>query len=243
LGQVRGQVWDQARDQARDQVWDQVLGQVRDQVWDQVGNQIYGAHEAAQLAFYDFFQHECGIKECSKLKGLMDMARASGWWAPYRNAAIFQDRPCELHFDNSERLHNAAGPAILYRDGFAVYAWHGTRIPATWINTPGFLTPSIALAIDNIEQRRAACEILGWARILDELNCTVLDKNDNPEIGTLLEVDLPDAGKERFLVVRCGTARTFAIPMPQHIFTAQEGNAWSYGIEEDVDHFCPEVRT
>jgi len=43
--------------------------------------------------------------------------------------------------------------------------------------------------------------------ILAELKSKVIDKDDDPEIGTLLECEIPDSGKERFLQVQCGTKR------------------------------------
>ena len=94
----------------------------------------------------------------------------------------------------------------------------------------------------NIEQRRAACEIVGWARILKELDARTIDKDDDPKIGELLEVELPNSGTERFIRVQCGTGREFAIPVPRDCGdTALEANAWTYGLDS-VD-FVPEVRT
>ena len=99
----------------------------------------------------------------------------------------------------------------------------------------------MALKWENIEQRRAACEILGWSKILSALNAKVIHKDPDPSIGTLLEAELPDSGVERFLQVRCGTGRDFVIPVPNEIQTARQGNAWTYGIEPD--QLKPEVRT
>jgi hypothetical protein len=123
---------------------------------------------------------------------------------------------------------------MLYRDGWTLWHWHGVSVPPEWITDRASLTADIALKHDNIEQRRAACEIIGWARILDELKAKTIDKDADPEIGELLLVSLPDAPREKFLRVRCGTGRYFAIPMPSHVKTALEGNAWSYGIEPDL---------
>ena len=53
-------------------------------------------------------------------------------------------------------------------------------------------------------------------------------------IGTLLEVNLPDIGKEKFLKVLCGTGREFAIPVPPFMKTALEANAWTYGLDGDL---------
>jgi hypothetical protein len=100
----------------------------------------------------------------------------------------------------------------------------------------------MAITWENIEQRRCAAEIVGWAKILDELSAKIIDEDDDPEIGTLVEVDIPDIGKERFLKVQCGTGRTFAIPVPPEMSTAISAQAWTFGIELK-DFKIPEVRT
>ena len=107
-------------------------------------------------------------------------------------------------------------------------------IPAEWIEKKAKLTPKIALSWENIEQRRCACEILGWAKILRELNSKVIDSDEDPMIGTLLEVNIPDIGREKFLQVLCGTGRTFAIPVPPNCKTALEANAWTFGVEPET---------
>ena len=82
--------------------------------------------------------------------------------------------------------------------------------------------------------RRAACEILGWDAVLTKLGCRSVQKDDDPEIGELVEVDIPEIGRERFLRVRCGTGRAFALPVPPNVSTALEANAWTYGIEPNL---------
>jgi hypothetical protein len=114
-------------------------------------------------------------------------------------------------------------------------------VPSEWITEKSFLTPAIALGQKNVELRRAACEIIGWPRILSELKAITIDDDGDPEIGTLVEVDLPESGKERFLRVRCGTGREFAIPVPPTTKTAIEGNAWTFGLS--AKDFQLEVRT
>ena len=239
--QVWAQVWDQVRAQVGAQVWAQVGAQVRAQVWDQVGAQVYGAHDSEWLAFYDFMLSELKIKECKKLNGLMELARYCGWWAPYENAVILQDRPSKIKFDDQKRLHSEDGPSIEYRDGFSVYSWHGTRIPEAWIKSPNELTPEIALTHENVEQRRAACEILGWETILNKLNAITIDRDEDPLVGELVEVDIPEIGREKFLRVTCGTGRKFALPVPPEMKTALQSNAWTYGL--DGCEYNPEIRT
>jgi hypothetical protein len=69
----------------------------------------------------------------------------------------------------------------------------------------------------------------------------VIDEDADEMIGTLLEVDIPDIGKEKFLFVKCGTGRNFALPVPPDMKTALEANAWSYGLKPA--EYVPEVRT
>ena len=203
---------------------------------------IYGCHDAHWLAFYAYFRDVVGLDCCKKLDGLIELAKHCGWLNVFDNVVVLQHRPELIKFDDENRLHCENGPAIRYRDGFSVYAWHGTRIPSEWIEDKASLTAKIALTWENIEQRRCAAEILGWAKVLAELDAKVIDDDGDPEIGMLLEVDLPDIGKERFLKVQCGTGRTFALPVPPTMKTALEAQAWSYGCELE-NFFKPEVRT
>ena len=252
--QVRDQVWDQVwaqvgaqvREQVRDQVWDQVKAQVWDQVWaqvrDQVGvrvkaqvrdrvwNELPGSMDAPWLSFYAAFW-EFGLEGCGRLKPLMDLARHCGWWTALEGAVILQDRPEIIRFDEQKRLHCETGPAIRYRDGFSVYSWHGTPVPQEWIENRDNLAPGTALTWKNVEQRRAAAEIIGWYTVLEQLGSRTIDTDADPEIGSLIEVDIPDIGRERFLRVQCGTGRNFALPVPPEMQTALEANAWTYGLD------------
>jgi hypothetical protein len=165
-----------------------------------------------------------------------------GWWWPHRGAVILTERPSELHLDREGRLHAEHGPAIAYPDGWRMHYWHGTCVPAEWIDSPDTLDPQAALSWPNIEQRRAAAEILGWERVLQQLRPRVIDAHHDPQIGTLLQVDLPDAPAQRFLRVLCPTGRTFALPVPSDCQTAIEAQARCYGVDEDTIRKL-EVRT
>jgi len=262
--QVRAQVWDQVedqvRDQVRDQVWDQVEDQVRDQVWAQVwdqvwaqvGSAIYGSHEASWMGFYEFFRRHFGLAE--KASGLAEVTQTCGWAWPLSGAAIITDRPSVIAFDDEKRLHCATGPAIEYRDGFAVYAWHGVRIPDDWIG--GGLDAKTAVTWPNVEQRRAAIEILGWQNVLGALDAKSLGGNPDPKIGELIEVQLPfedddgnDTTRALFLKAQCGTGRTIfeavdpdEIDLDPRFDPAWCAQAWRDGYSP-ADWLPPSFRT
>jgi hypothetical protein len=204
---------------------------------------IHGAHDAFWLSFYDCVKEVLKLDCYEPLIGLIELAKYSGWLNVYEDVVVFQDRPEYIKFDNEKRLHCDSGPAIRYTDGFAVYVWHGTSIPAEWIDNKDTMDVSIALTWPNVEQRRCACEILGWKKVIDTLKSTVIDEDNDPEVGTLLEIDLPEIGKEKFLRVMCGTKREFVLPVPPSMKTALQANAWTFGVEDVMSFLKPEVRT
>jgi len=204
---------------------------------------MFGSQEAGWLSFYNFFEEQCDIA-FPIMEGLNRLAHSSGWITVYDTYACIQDKPLCIKFDDQNRLHCENGPAIEYGDGTVVYSWHGVGIPDAWIaDKENALTAEIALTWSNIEQRRAACEILGWVKVLEKLNAKIIDEDEDPMIGTLLQVNIPDIGKEQFLRVLCGTGREFAIPVPPDVKTALEANAWSYNMPLDVFGRGPEIRT
>lgn len=202
----------------------------------------YGFNEAYWVAFYKFFYDEFGVGE--KILAMEPVVRECGWvyYEEKTDTIYLTERPNTIKMDDRNRLHSESGPAIGYDDGFSVYMWHGTRIPPEWIEKPETLTAKIALTHENVELRRCACEILGWATILKQLNAVVIDEDGDPEIGTLVEANIPDIGKEKFLRVLCGTKREFALPVPPEMKTAIEAQAWMLGLNVE-DFQKPEVRT
>ena len=147
----------------------------------------------------------------------------------------------EAHLDERKTLHREDGPAIVWGEEKHYY-WHGTKVPAEWIEDKESIDVVELLQWSNTEERRAGCEIVGWARVLEKLNAEVVDENKDPEIGTLLRVNLPDAENSYFLKVRCGTGRTFALPVPDDMRTALQANAWTYGLDPE-EYAELEVRT
>jgi len=175
----------------------------------------------------------------SMLPDIQTLRDFAGWIMPYTYICFASERPEYLHLDENRRLHCETGPAIRYSDGFEIYAWHGTQFPKEWIKTKP--SASDALYWNNTEQRRVACEMVGWDAILNQLDAVTIDKNKDPEIGELLCVDIPGIGEEKFLRVHCGTGRQFALPVPPKMKTALQANAWTWGLSPR--QYKPEVRT
>lgn len=208
---------------------------IKDSIQDSLSKSGYGCHDASWLAFHCFMREVLGLrKETEPLVPLMDLAEHTGWYIPYENICWMSERPCAINRDDEGRAHCATGPAIAYPDGWSVYLWHGIRVPEEWILHPADMDPVKVINWPNIEQRRAAMEIMGWERVLTGLDAKVINEDPDPQIGTLLEADLPDAPGSRFLRVKCGTGRDFVIPVPREMNTALEANAATYGLEPEA---------
>jgi hypothetical protein len=236
--QVRAQVWDQVRGQVTAQVLDQVLAQVWDQVRGQVRRRVrrrveaeacYGSQDAWLAAYLDTYAR-LGVHGVDSGAGLIACGDSVGWFWPFAGACIYTDRPTVINMVDGV-LHSQTGPAIAYADGFAVYCWRGQQVPAEWIETPpDQLDPTIPLTWQHADQRTAAAEIIGWGRVLAQLPHRVIDTDADPQIGELVEVDLPDAPGERFLRARCGTGRDVCIPVGRDFETALDANAATYNL-------------
>jgi hypothetical protein len=163
-----------------------------------------------------------------------ELMKACGWFFPDEDVCYCAERHKSLKFDDRWLLHCADGPAIECRDAEKIYSWHGTTVPAEWIEAKDTIDPKLALTYPDIEKRRALAEILGWGRVLEQLEAKTINEDPEPSIGKLVEVELPDSGKERFLIVMCGTGRQFVLPVPSEMKTALEANAWTYNVAPDM---------
>ena len=235
--QVESQVRSQVESQVRSQVESQVRSQVGGQVWSQVfANSYHGAFWASFGAYVSFLRDVAGWDDpvLDRFRIDEDLIKNCGWVWWHENVLAISDRPEIIRRDDAGRLHSESSPSIAYRDGWALWHWHGIAVPEAWVVDKAALTPEVALGQDNLELRRAACEIVGWDRILTELGGSTIDRDIDPEIGELVEVNLPGSGKEKFLRVLCGTGRRFAIPVPREMRTALEANAWTYDLPIDL---------
>jgi len=213
-----------------------------------------GNQWSAYAARHAFFRHvaKLDLPIFAKWDAWEKLAEHSGPRWVHEEFCVISDRPEVLSVEYTPdpngghrrgRLHNGTGPATLYRDGAALYSWHGTRVPGKWVLDRGSITVEDCLTHPNVEERRSAAEMLGWDKVLAKLPHRVIQADADPMVGTLIECDLPEAGPSRFLKVKCGTGRDFVLSVPMTMRTALEANAWGFpGLtEEEIRNL--EVRT
>jgi uncharacterized protein DUF6745 len=213
LGQVLGQVRGQVGAQVGGQVGGQVGAQVGAQVHGQVGGQvldlywraIWGQHEAGWLSWIDTFRR-FGLKACEPADGLIMVGKSAGWWWPLRGAVVLTERPSQLHRDDDGRLHCEDGAAVLYPDGWGVWAIHGVRVTQQIVERPGTLTVKEIREESNAEVRRVMIERFTPERYLRESDATLLDEVHEPPFPGLLNAQLWQTerpGDTPLVMVKC----------------------------------------
>ena len=252
---VREGVWDGVRAGVGDGVGAGVWDGVRAGVWDGVRDDVgdgwqrecwWGQHDAGWLSFYNWFAQNGLADICAPLEGLTLLARSAGWCWFHQGFTVISDRPELLHDEtvtgHRRALHCADGPAVTYRDGWSVWAWHGTNVPQWVIENP---TIDKIQAETNTEVRRCAIESYGWAEYLAAIGATPVDEADDPgNPGHRLRLyDTPEQVYDtptRLLVMdnasldRDGTRRMYAETVPADIGDAVSAAAWQFDIAPDT---------
>ena len=269
LPKLGGQLWDQLGDQLRDQLGDQLWGQRRGQLWDQLrgqlgdqlggqlGDQLWGQlrdqlgleisawWDAYWLAYYTCALPFADLEASPRLDALATVCEEAGWWWPMHGAVVLTDRPTTINRDKEGRLHSGDGPTLAYADGYELYSWHGTRVPADLIG--GWTIPQI-VAERNTEVRRCAVERMGWDVFLAEADATLVAEADDPGNSphTLRLYDLPDylddAFSEPARIVLCtngsaerdGTRHRYGITVRKRFNDPVAAMADTYGVATEV---------
>lgn len=278
-GQIKGklhdQLWDQLTGRPWDEFWDQFGGELRIQLggqfseqdedrdwdWDWDGDESQGGTEhlhsvspwndAYALAFEGCVLPIAGRPVDPRLGALSSVVTETGWLIPLPGAVIVGARPAVLHRDARGDLHNPAGLALAYPDGWGLYAWHGRRVPGWVIVAPS--TEAIT-AEENVEVRRCAIESLGWDRFIAEAGLVPVTAGHGKRLAA---AHVPDPGNpgqhlvlydvperlwgDRIRLLMCtngtperdGTRRRYGLKVPAHISDPVEAAAWTAGLGKD----------
>ena len=175
---VLASVSDSVRDSVSAAVSAAVLASVSASVSDSVRAAVsaffwwyrWGTDDCAWLSFYDVFDCETTVIDkhpmLERLHQLGVVAKEAGYFLPFDQWALLSSRPLTLHRDDRERLHAEGAPAMSWSDGWAIWAWHGVRVPQAVIEAPQKLTINQLEQEPNIEVRRIMIQRFGQERYL-----------------------------------------------------------------------------
>jgi hypothetical protein len=204
-----------------------------------------GQWEAAWCAYATFLgaaYGDAGARGWRRRIERFTDAQDAGWWWPHLDFVVISDRPQVVHREQTAatpgRLHCATGPAVVWRDGWRLYFWHGTRVPPWVIERPSVVAIQ---AEPNVEVRRCAIEAMGWDSYVAGARLRLVDRAADPgNPGCELYLyDLPQAvwgAPTRVLLAtngspeRDGARRRYGLPVPADLGTAVHAAAWTYGL-------------
>ena len=128
-----------------------------------------GNQWSAWDSYLTFFRHVAHLPiDYSKYDAWETLALHSGPRIVHPEFCMISDRPTVLTVDNQHRPHGETGPFCRWSDGFALYSWHGTRIPAWIIERPAGITAEKIDAESNAEVRRVMISRYGSARYIQD---------------------------------------------------------------------------
>ena len=197
------------------------------------------------VAYLSFFRHISKLDiDYSKWDHYENAAIHSGPRYMHEKFCIVSDRPETLLVNVQNLPHCLAGPFCRWRDGSALYAVNGVRIPRWIIERKDLITPERIDAEQNAEIRRAMIEIYGQAKYLKDNGANLIHKD---KFGELYQKEL--AGDEPLTMVKVrnstpekdGTVKDYFLRVPPGMKTAHEAVAWGFGMKPS--EYSPEVET
>jgi hypothetical protein len=204
----------------------------RDQLAGLSGGPI-GQPELAWLGIYEYFHDVCQLRaETATLQGLWRVVKNAGWILPHKRVCWLAERPSVLRADARGRLHNAAGPALHFPDGWSYYAWKGIQVPAGLIEQPEQISMQAIDKEPDNRVRHCMIEIMtperyvangGAVRVAEDETGVLWRKTWWADAWAAVEVingtPQPD-----------GARKHYYLQVPSDLQTPRQAVAWTYGL-------------
>ena len=201
------------------------------------------------------FSIQCWIKTDSKNptvflsqkdfvnKGVSSQKNA-GWALPHKNICWISERHNVLNRDENGRLHNFVGPAVMYPDGWKIYAVHGVRLPGWIIDNPDMISVKAIESENNSEIKRIMIEKYGQGKYLLDSGAKEICKD---QFGVLYRKEINN--DEPLIMVKVidatiknhGEPNSYFLRVPPDVKTAREAVSWTFGMKEN--EYIPVIET
>jgi hypothetical protein len=195
-----------------------------------------GSFWAGWVAYISFIRDVLGWKNPALERFEVDetLCLSCGWVWWHENVLVIADRPKELHFDEQGRAHCETGPAILYRDGWSIYCWHGVSVKQHVVMAPETITLAEITAEENAEVRRVLVERMTPEKYLWESEAKLVDTDfEKCRKGSAPRALIKDAHGDQWLVgTDGGTKRVYYMPVDGEVTSCKEAHESICGFEE-----------
>lgn len=166
------------------------------------------------------------------------LTNSCGWYWTFDKVCVLTERPTEFHTEqvnreltNEYQLHNEIGPAISYRDGWSIYAWHGVTVPDYVILDPGSISLKSIQRQRNIELRRILLERYGFERFIMDSGAIPVDAD---RFGTLYKIEMENDEPLTLVSVMNSTLeiggerKRYLLRVPPFVHSAKRAVAWTF---------------
>jgi hypothetical protein len=171
-----------------------------------------GNHWSGYVAYLSFFRYVVKLDIDYSKWDWYERAAVYGPRFVHKHFCIVSELPTYIHQDENNQPHRADGPFCEWPSGRKLYYWHGTKLPAAWLENPDsvdamevYKEPPSGLSADVV------IDVFGWDRVLKNARLTIKDSDDTA--GELVSVDafrdkrfLRYEGKMIAVPVECKTA-------------------------------------
>jgi hypothetical protein len=144
--------------------------------------------------------------------------------------AFVSEFPLYIKTNSNKQLHSDGSPAMEYKMDYKLWFLNGVAVTQEIAETPREeLNAKIILTERNAEVRREIVRKIGIEKVINSLDCQVLDKKDNYE---LLSVDLQDGRLRPYLKMLNPSINTWHIEgVHPNCKTVEESLNWRNGTE------------
>jgi hypothetical protein len=189
---------------------------------------------------YDLYRRLGLVRYPRKIGAMLDLCvaatRSCGFWTPYPRLCVATDRPVRFEVDwprpHAPRPHSATGPALVWRDGWSIYAWRGVGVSKALID--GELTITDWLREPNVEVRRAILERMGYGWLLDNGTARKLAADEYGTLWWILDpyssigivvVDVVNSTPEPD-----GSFKRYVLRVPPDHTVPRDAIGWTFGL-------------
>ncbi|HJZ29511.1 MAG TPA: hypothetical protein VKF35_00300 [Hyphomicrobiaceae bacterium] len=204
----------------------------------------FGFQATSALGVLEYFHDVCGLRrQTSALNGLWQIAKNAAWILPNERSCWLSERPTTIRTDINGRLHAPDGAALVYQDGWSVYAWKGVLVPSWIIDRPERVNIRAIAANHDPQIRRCMIDIMTPQRFIAEGGAYRVSQDETGilwrqrwrwEAWAAVEVVNGTAEPD-------GTHKHYFLQVPPTVRSAREAVAWTYGLTEQ--RYRPKMRT
>ena len=151
----------------------------------------------------------------------------------FEDICFVMERPLYMYSDGEGRLHNEDGAAMMFSDGYDIYAVEGTLVHPDMIEAPNWLSVDRIYDETNQEIRRFMLKRYTPEKFIQDSQAQKIAED---EFGELYRKSLPN--EQALLFVKVinstpepdGSFREYFLRVPAEMKTARQAVAWTFGL-------------